>query len=105
MKRDALPQHEIDRIAARVKAGERLEDVYLSMAATVEKGWFDRNAESLYKLAGVERPTEPAEDLDDILDEPEPSEATVAAAEPTEAELQDEIDREPQARGKKHGKR
>lgn len=95
MKRDALPQHEIDRIAARLKAGERTHDIYLSMAATVEEGWFARNAESLYALAEVDpaRDADP-ESLDDVLGAPEPSEAIVSEGDAPEEAPSDDLEPE-----------
>lgn len=75
MKRDALPQHEIDLIVRRLAAGERLEAVQASMP-TVTAEWFERNAESLYKLAGLEEPAGETEGAEgELHQEPTPDAA------------------------------
>lgn len=92
--RDAIPGHEIDRIVARMKAGESLRhDIYPSLKTTIADIWFERNAESLYKLAGVDPASDEREDLDDVLDEPEPTEAKVAAEVEHEGEPLSEAER------------
>lgn len=93
MKRDAIPGHEVDRMANRLKAGEPIEVIQAS-AKDIAEVWFDRNTDALFALAGLERPAQQTLSLDDVLGEPEP----------TEAEVQAEIDREPEARGKRHRK-
>jgi hypothetical protein len=79
MKRDAIPQHEINGIVNRLAGGEALEKIQASLPS-IAASWFEGNEESLYRLAGVEKP--------------EPQAQAAAEAEP-------EDDPEPHPRGKR----
>lgn len=68
--RDALAQHEINEIVQALKSGDegRLE----SLTKNVSRQWLEVNAEALHRLAGLEWPPKPREDLQSALDAPEP---------------------------------
>lgn len=94
MPRDALPQWEIDVILARLKHGERLEDISARMR-DVEPSWFTRNEADLLRAAGIP---------------PSPVSGEAASSPPPEepepiADLPDPVPvAEPHRKAKKHGK-